>query len=417
MSPVAGAGVAAAGRRRFGGLTAAFRFASFRYLVFGNLFSSGGMWVQQVAVNWLVYDLTSSAAVLALVNGSRTIAWAVTAPVTGMLVDRFDRRGLLLLTQVGMAVAALLFALDVALGTVAVWHIMAFSFLVGTGNAFNNTTRRTIMPNLVPVSSIVQANALANASMNITRAIGPAVGGVLIQAVGMVFNFLLQGGCYLVSLLCTLPIRAPRDGRAAGGRGSPLKSLAEGYSYVTRDRQVRSVLILSLVGTMFVFPIQPLIPVFARDIFHQGADGYGVLLMAYGVGSLVGTLLLASAAETERKAPLLLVLMLLAVGSPILFAWTGSFALALLVLALQGASQMALFSLIQAMMQLLVPNALLGRVMSVDNLNSAMIPLGGILGGILADAVGAPLTVTVLCGAGLATVVAVFARVPAVRQL
>ena len=233
----------------------------------------------------------------------------------------------------------------------------------------------------------------------------------------MVFNFVLQAGCYVASLLCTLPIRAPHDGVRDGGRGSPWRSLAEGYSYVTRERKVRSVLTLSLVGTMFVFPIQPLIPVFARDIFHQGVNGYGVLLTAYGVGSLVGTLVLASSAEAERKAPVLLVLMLLAIGSPILFAWTGSFVLALLMLALQGACQMALFSLIQAMMQLLVPNALLGRVMSVDNLNSAMIPLGGILGGILADAVGAPLAVTMLCGAGLATVVLVFARLPAVRQL
>jgi predicted MFS family arabinose efflux permease len=375
------------------------------------------MWVQQVAVNWLVYDLTSSAAVLALVNGCRTIAWAVMAPATGLLVDRFDRKGLLVLIQVGMALAAVLFAVDVALGTVVVWHIMVFSFLVGTGNAFNNTTRRTILPNLVPTPNIVQANALANASMNITRAIGPAVGGVLIQAVGMVFNFVLQAGCYAVSFLCTLPIRAPRGSGDVRAHGSPLRSLADGYAYVTQDRRVRSVLILSLVGTMFVFPIQPLIPVFARDILHQGADGYGVLLMAYGIGSLVGTLLLASAADTERKAPLLLVLMLLAVGSPILFAWSGSFVLALLVLAVQGASQMALFSLIQGMMQLMVPNALLGRVMSVDNLNSAMIPLGGIVGGILADAIGAPMAVTVLCGAGLATVVVVFGRLAEVRQL
>lgn len=409
----------AAGKRRFPlGPLATFQLASFRYLWFGSLFGSGGMWIQQVAVNWLVYDLTNSAAMLAIVNACRTSAWAFTAPVTGMLVDRVDRRKLIMATQLATTAAAVLFATDVALQTVAVWHIMLFTFVVGTNNAINNTTRRAIIPMIVPRSQIVSANAFANASMNLMRAVGPAVGGLLVQFVGMVVNFFLQAGCYIGSLLCTIPVKMPVEEQPAGSRATSLRrSLAEGVDYVRCHEDIRSVLIVGLVATMFVFPIQSLIPVFARDIFLLGADGYGIMLMAVGIGSLVGTLGVASFAQSERKAPLFLALLVVAISAPIAFAWTQSLPAALLFLAVLGACQMAFFSLNQGMQQLLVPNAMLGRVMSVDNLNAALIPLGGVLAGIVADALGAPFAVTAFSVVGLALVVLMFATMPAVRRL
>jgi predicted MFS family arabinose efflux permease len=400
------------------GTFAAFRYPSFRYLWLGNLCSSGGMWVQQIAINWLIYDLTGSAAMLAWVQAVRTAPWAITAPFQGVLIDRLDRRYVIMSSQIFITLAAFVFALDVAAGRVEVWHILLFTFLTGCGTAINNTTRRAIVPSVVPRTNLVNAAALGNVPMNLMRTLGPAVGGVLIQFVGMAVNFFLQTALYGLSWLTTLFVRLPKGvERESAARVSYRQSTMESLQFVRQDQPVLSVLVLGMLACLFFFPVQSLIPVFARDFFHLGADGYGVFLMATGVGSVVGTISLASMRHLERKAPLLFGLMMFAILMPLVFAWTRSIPLALLVLAVQGACQMTFFSLTQAMVQILTPNALLGRVMSLDNLNAAMIPLGAVIGGFLADAIGAPLALTIWCSVGLAAVLLTFAALPAARRL
>lgn len=404
---------------RPGGSFAAFHYLSFRYLWAGNLFSSSAMFIQQITINWLVYDLTSSPLMLGLVSGTRVLPMALTAPFSGVLADRVDRRKLILRTQVFLTLSALLFASDVALGHVTIWHVFIFTFLVGVGNSVNNTARQSILPQIVPRQNLVSAVAWSSVSQNATRTIGPAIGGILISVMGMAVNFFIQAGCYIGVFFAVLPIRARRDdGAESEHRREPFfRSMAEGFRYMLSDKPVFSLILLGVVPMFFIFPAQTLVPVFARDIFHKGATGYGIFLMAMGVGSLVGTLALATTAEVKSKSLVLYLLLTLAIGASVAFAWARSLPLALAVLGAQGAAQMTYFSLNNATLQMRVPDSVLGRVMSVYNLNLALIPLGGLIAGLLAETLGAPLALTIMGGTGLLFVVVAIIALPAVRKL
>lgn len=396
----------------------ALRYPSFRYLWVGNFFGSGAMWIQQVTLSWLVYDLTNSATMLGLVNGVRTIPFALTAPFSGVLSDLVDRKLIMSLTQVFLAIVAVLFAVDVALGYVKVWHIFAFTLLIGTGTGINQTARQTATANVVPRRELMNAVALGSVSFNITRVIGPAVGGYLIGLIGMAGNFFIQAGCYIGTLLTIFPIKLVReqDGMDASRRRF-LPSMADGFRYVGKDKSVLSLIILGLVPMLFIFPINALMPIFAKDVFGMGATGFGILFTAIGAGSLIGTLGLASVGDVKKKARVFYVSLSVAISMSIAFAWSRSLPLALVVLGVQGAFQMMYFSLNNATLQLIVPDSMRGRVMSLNALDTAVIPLGGLLGGVLADAIGASWALTVLALSGLTFVAIAIVALPAVRKL
>ena len=376
------------------------------------------MFIQQIALNWLVYDLTNSPLMLGLVNGLRFLPMALTAPFAGVLADRGDRRKLILTTQVYLMVSALLFAFDVALDHVALWHIFVFTFLMGVGNGLNATSRQSVLPQVVPRELLVSAVAWTSVSQNATRTVGPAIGGVLISAFGMATNFFIQAGCYVGTFASIFPIKTLHQAGSGPKQRQPFfRSMAEGFRYMVTDKPVFSLMVLGLVPMFFIFPLQTLIPIFARDVFHKGASGYGIFLMAMGLGSLLGTLALAGMAEIRHKAAVFYVLLTVAIGSSIIFAWTRFLPLALLLLAGQGAAQMTYFSMNNATLQMRVPDSVLGRVMSVNTLNVALIPLGGLVAGLLAEVLGAPMALTIIGGVGLLFVVGAALTLRSVRDL
>jgi MFS family permease len=374
------------------------------------------MWIQQVTLSWLVYELTESATLLGLVNGIRVIPFAITAPFAGVMADRMNRKMLMMVTQVLMAVVAVGFALDVALGYVEVWHVFAFTLLIGTGTGINNAVRQTVTANVVPRRDLVNAVALGSVSFNITRVIGPAVGGYLIGLIGMGGNFLIQAVCYVGTATTILPIKLLQDS-APARRVTFFTSMGEGFKYIGKNKQVLGLIILGLVPMMFIFPINALMPIFAKEYFHMGATGFGVLFTAIGAGSLVGTLTLASFGDVRNKARVFYVALTVAISMGIAFAWTRSLPLALVVLGVQGAFQMAYFSLNNATLQMIVPDNMRGRVVSLNMLDTAVIPLGGLVGGLLADWIGAAWALSIIAIAGLVFVGAAFVALTEVRKL
>ena len=396
------------------------QYESFRYLWFGNLFGSGAQWVQQISISWLIYDMTDSAILLALVNGVRTIPIALIAPVAGVVVDRLDRRKLLIYSQAFLAVVAALFAVGLWLDRVEVWHVFAFTLLIGVGSGVNMTTRQAVIPNVVPRKDLMNAIALSSASFNITRTFGPALGGAIIAALGMVWNFVFQSFLYIGSFIVLFPIRLPRhiedeeQQRESFGR-----SFVTGLHYVWSNRPVFSLLILGLVPMLFVFPLQALMPIFAKDVFHMDVKGFAVLLTANGIGSLAGTLALASLGDVRNKVAVMFASLFLVAFTLLAFSFSfsSSLYLSLGILGLMGAATMVFFSLTMTTIQMLITDDMRGRVMSFFFMDLAIIPLGTLIAGALAEVLGGPVAVTVLGTAFFLFILTAFFALPAVRRV
>ncbi|MGH2600697.1 MAG: MFS transporter, partial [Dehalococcoidia bacterium] len=348
--------------------------ASLRHRDFALLWSSsavmsGGQWLQQVTLSWLVFDWTGSAFLLGLINGVRLLPFLFTSPISGVLADRMDRRRLMLVTQVYLFVTTLLMGLLLLAGQAQIWHLFVFTFLSGLGWSFTMPVRQSLVSALVPREDVLNAVALSSAAFNLTRMIGPAVGGLLLVTVGGAGNFIAQAGCYAVVIAMVAAMRVPPIPRSADRpRESMWSSMADGVRYVRRTPSVLALLTLALVPMTLGMPYQSLLPIFAADVYGLGAGGLGFLIAIAGVGSFVATMWVAGS-DLAHKGKI----QLIALGgmglSLALFGQTPWLAPALLFLLVLGACQMAYMTINQTLLQTTAPEEVRGRVMSLYMLN------------------------------------------------
>jgi MFS family permease len=374
------------------------RHRDFRLIWFSTLFNSGGQWIQQVTLGWLVYEMTNSALLLGAINGVRAIPFLLVGPLAGVAIDRVNRQKLLVVVQVFMATLAALFAFDVMLGYVQTWHLFLFTFATGAGWAVSMPLRQSIVPSLVPREDLMNAIALNSAAFNLTRIIGPAIGGLLITVIGAGENFLIQAACYATVVLFVVPARIPT--RARIGKAAPmLTDLVEGLKYVRHDKTVLTLILMAMVPMVFVMPAsQTLLPVFSKDVLGREADGLGIMFSAMGVGALIGTLALASLGNFQRKGLLLLTGGLLVGVALILFSQSTQLPLSLAFLVAIGAFQMVYMSTNNTILHTVVRDDVRGRVMSIYLLDQGLVPLGSLLAGGLTEGLG-PATAVTLMGA------------------
>jgi MFS family permease len=359
-----------------------------------TLFTSAGQWFQQITVGWLVWEMTHSAFLLGSINGFRALPLLLLAPVGGVAADRVNRKWLLQSTAIlaffsSAAMAAIIFA-----GVLEVWHLFVFTLLTGVVWAFNNPVRQSIVPNLVPKFELMNALALQSAGFNITRILGPALAGVILAHLGGAENFSLQTLAYVGVFLMVVPMVVPVASRAASS--SIRENLSEGMKYVWSHRTLRTQLILAFVPTILAFPYMALMPIFATDVYGKAESAFGIMGSAVGVGAVLGTLTLASLSNVERRGMVMMSAILVLGVSLVAFSQARSFELALVLLAVTGAAQMVYLTTNQTILQLIVPDELRGRVMGIYMLSQGMMPLGGLLGGALAEATSAPTAVALL---------------------
>ena len=179
------------------GTFSSLRHVNFRYLWLGTLCMSGGQWIQQVTLGWVLYDLTGSSVLLGLLNGLRAVPFLVASPIAGVAADRMDRKKLILVTQYALIMTTVAMGLLVASGFLEVWHLFAFTLMTGVIWAFVDPVRQTLVPALVPRQDLMNAVALNSAAFNLTKVIGPSLGGVLIVFSGAAGNFFVQSAAYL----------------------------------------------------------------------------------------------------------------------------------------------------------------------------------------------------------------------------
>lgn len=389
---------------------------SFRWYWFGMMGSFAAMQMQVLAQGWLVYDMTGSALALGIVSAGWGLPVLVFSLLGGAVADRVDKRNLLMITQGTIGAITLVVAVLVASGTVELWHLMASSVATGVVFAFNMPARQAIIPELVEEDALMNGIALNSAAMNVMRIGAPALGGVLIGVVGVGAVYFLTVASYVFVVGSLLMVQTSGR-RVCGGETSLGRSMLDGLSY-TRSNHILGVLMaMALVPIIFAMPYQMLMPAFAVDVLHEGAQGLGLLMAAMGAGALLGSLFIASLGNYQRKG-MLLVIAALVFGVALLgLSFAQSLWLSLLILLITGAGGTSYMALNNTLLQTNVAHELRGRVMSIYMMTWGLTPLGALPAGAIAEEIGVSFALGI-GGATMAVLTAVFAfRFPKLRSL
>ncbi len=370
----------------------AMRHPNFRLFFFGQLVSLIGTWMQTTALQWLVYNLTGSQTSLGLVTFANFLPVLLFSLFMGVLVDRFPRRTLILLTQTWFMLLASLLAALTWLGLIRFWHILALSLLLGVGNALDMPARQTFVVEMVDgdKEDILNAIGLNSTLFNLARIVGPAIGGLVVATLGEAPAFAINAVTFLAVIFALLLMRLPPP-RLSARQTRPLENLKGGLQYLAAERAIFGLVAMVALFSMVGFGALNLLPVFAKDILNIGADGFGNMLAAQGVGALAGALTLILVGERVHKGRMLLAARALIGPALGVLALSRSAPLSIGVLVLIGYSFITQLVYTNTLIQTLVPDDLRGRVLSTYTWAlGGFYPLGSLAAGFIGDRVGAP---------------------------
>jgi MFS family permease len=404
----------------------ALRHRNFRLFWTGQLISLIGTWMQTTGQAWLVLELTHSAWLLGLVGALQFLPVLILSLFGGVLADRLPKRTVLRFTQSFATLQAFVLWILVATGEVRLWHVLVLASLLGLTNSFDMPTRQAFVVEMVGREDLPNAIALNSSLFNMARILGPGLGGLIIAWLGVAPLFLLNAvsfipviiGLFLIdnSTLYAQVKRIPAE-KDAPGQGT-LQSMREGLAYVARTPSI--LLIITVIGVVSLFGINfnVVLPLFATDVLHVGAVGFGFISSAFGFGSLCSALWLAWSNRRPGLTWLLYGIGIFCVLE-ILFALSHLYLLSLVLIAGVGFAQIVFSATANTIVQTVAPDRLRGRVMSVYMMVFAgSVPPGNLFTGGIAHLFGAP--VALLAGAGLSLVAGVVAwalRAPAEKSL
>lgn len=394
---------------------AALRHRNYRIFWIGVVVSVIGWQVQYLGVGWLVYRLTGSPLYLGLVGLFTAVPTIALTMFGGVLADRMNRLRLLKITQGAAGVSAFVLATLTATDTVQVWHVLLLAAVNGTVQAFDTPARQALLPHLVERADLMNAVALSSVAWQVSRVFGPAIAGLLIAAFGeaMCFYATAFGYAVMVAALGWIKVSA----EVAPARQNVWRNMADGLGFVVRTPLFAVIIGLTFMDSIFGASYTTLMPVFARDILEAGAEGYGVLLTAAGVGAIVGTFGIATWGGRVARGRLLLFGPILFGSLLVAFAASRVFGVSMAIIGAMGLANSLYMVTAQTVLQAEVPDALRGRVMGIYGLTWSLTPLGGMVSGTLATVAGAPLAaglggLVVVCFAGY-----VAAAAPQIRRL
>lgn len=394
-------------------MAAALRYPDFRILWFGACTSSIGTWMQKVAQSWLVLELTDSASYLALDAFLAELPILLFTLIGGVVADRRDRRKLLLASQVIQMSTAFALAGLVLAGRVEIWHVLALSFLSGTGQAFGGPAYQSLIPSLVATEHLPNAIALNSIQYNIARAVGPMLAGIALNALGIAACFGLNGISFLVVIAALLSLSV-RHVKPPVERHM-LEELKSGLVYVRDHHALRTLTVLTLATTFLGIPLLTFLPVFVKYVFESGVAEYSEMMTWSGLGAIAGALVVAWLGRFRHMGVTALLLQVALGVLTIAFAGSRILWLSSALLVLSGAALMVVSSLVTSLVQLIAPDHMRGRVMSIYMVAfRGGMPLGNLATGFVVDAVGAPIALAIN-GAALILVAAYLLRDGSIR--
>jgi len=405
------------GSRAFLNLFRTFRNRNYRLFFGGQIISLVGTWMQQVALTWLVYRLTNSPFLLGVVAFSSQLPTFLVGPFAGVIADRMSRHRILIATQALAMMQAVILSVLSLTGAVEVWHIIVLGLFLGVINAFDMPTRQSFVLDMIENrEDLSNAIALNSSMFNAARLVGPAIAGLTIGAFGEGACFVLNAASYIPVIIALSAMKLPRP-EAPPKRRGVVEEFREGLSYVAHSTPIRYILLLVSVVSIAGMQYSVLMPVIAKDILHGGANTFGFLMGATGVGAVIGTLTLAS-----RKSVVGLGRWI-AIGGGIFgsglvaLALSKSFALSMSLLLLTGFGMMVQLASSNTILQTIADDDKRGRVMSFYVMSfMGLAPFGSLIAGSFAGSYGAPATLAA-CGCICMAGSLVFAtRLPALRK-
>ena len=385
----------------------------FRRLLLASIALALGQWMQGTALGWLALELTDSESFVGLVAFCGGLPFLIVSIPGGLIIDRYDRRQVIIVCQIAVAILSAVVAIDVLTGRVQPWHLPIAVFINGSLQAILNPAQQSIVPNLVPAHRLTNAIGLLSAGQNMTRIVGPTIAGTVIGFAGTGQAISLQVITVSVALVLILMTEFPA--RLAARSTASLSSLLEGARTVARRPDLRSLFLMVSIPTLLVFPYLSFMSIFARDVLDIGPQGLGVLMAASGIGAVCGSLWVASRTKmpTERQ----LIAQSLVYGLVVAaFAASRFVPLSMLFLALAGFLGSSFMGSNNALLQHRIDDSIRGRIFGVYMLTFGLMPIGTLPMGWISGAIGAPVAVGgAALLASLLTIVLYFMS-PALRE-
>lgn len=396
---------------------AAMRHRNYQLYFAGQLVSMAGTWMQSIAQGWLVYQLTKSDASLGLVGFAAAVPAFVVAPWAGVLVDRMSRRTLLLLTQSGAMMLAFILAALTFSGLVTEWHIILLAAGLGFVNSVDSPARQAFVVELVGREDLANGIALNSMLINLARVVGPAIGGVLLAVVGPAWCFTINGISFLAVLLGLAAMRLPAPLRKAAS-ASPWEELKEGVRHLLAMPELLGLVLLALEFSIFGISYMTLLPDLVINRLGRDATAYGWLTAGFGIGAVLGALIVAGRPHPGWRGRWLATASL---GFPVLlavFGWTTYFWLSVVLSIILGLGFMLEFNTINTLLQTNVAERFRGRVLALYTLTFlGFAPFGNLGIGYLAQRFGLAYAISAFSLASLLLALLILRRTPGIAKL
>jgi len=366
---------------------------NYRLFFGGQSISLIGTWMQQVAMSWLVYRMTNSAFLLGMVVFLGQIPAFILTPFAGVIADRYNRRNILIATQVLAMLQALVLSILVLKNSIEVWQIIALSMFLGLVNSFDIPVRQAFTIEMIErKEDLGNAIALNSSIVNVARLIGPSLAGIIIAALGEGLCFLINAVSYIAAIISLLAMKIARK-KINLAQSHVFHELREGVVYAFSFAPIKYILILLSLVSLTGVPYQVLMPVFAKDIFHGGPKILGFLMAMAGAGALSGAIYLAGRRSVLGLGKLIALSSAVFGLGLIVFARSRILWFSMLVVFIAGFAMMVQMAASNTILQTIVEEDKRGRVMSLYTMAfMGMMPFGGLLAGSLASKINAPNT-------------------------
>jgi MFS family permease len=391
---------------------ASLQYRNYRLWFWGQMISLFGTWMQTTALGFLVFDLTHSPAYLGYVGFASGIPTWLFMLYGGVVADRMPRRNVLVVTQVSMMILAFVMAGLTFAHLIQPWYIVLLAFFLGIANAFDAPSRQAFVLELVEREDLTNAIALNSTMFNSATAVGPAVSGITYAAFGPAWCFMINGLSFIGVIIALLMMKFEVRAKAKNNDKSTVEELKEGLSYAVVHTQIRTLIFIVAIMSLFGISFATLIPAWAVKVLGGDATTNGLLQSARGLGALISALFIASLGRFQFKGKLLTLGSFLFPLLLVLFAFTRWLPASLFVLIWVGASQILILNLANALVQTLVSDELRGRVMGLYTASFfGFMPIGALIMGTTAEHLG--LVFAVMMGAVViimaATLIFIFA--------
>ena len=362
---------------------------NWRYLFVGSLFANAAQWLQLITIGWLALDVSGSAFHSIMAVAVRALPTLLLGPWGGVLADRWDRRRLAMVAQLGLAISGACFAILVATGQVtSVWYIYGYTLVVGVGFSVVQPVRQALIANTVRQPDMANALALSALAVTSMRLSGSALGGILLETVDFHWNFFVEAGLYAAMVLLLIPMKTPYQDPSTAREHSPLTNLKDGLSYILGNRIMFRLLVLNFARTAVFSPLLLLLPAYTAGALGEGAGVGTAMIVSMGIGGVTATFIMSTWGFFTRKG--LVTLITMCSGSAVVLTlglshWVW---LSVPVMIVMGLSQSHFIVANQVLVQNIVPDTLRGRVSSVWHYEQGMIPMFAGLIGVLAAFTG-----------------------------